>query len=486
MLDIVIVTVPGTLSKLPPAAPALLKASIQMAGFTCKTLDFNIDFYKTVKTTELTDLENFFSTEHNIEVKNRAQVFIEKCAKEIVDLNPRFLGISVFTYQNRTAAKMLCEEIRRISQIKIILGGQGLTEGGILGSLGWAKELKQQGLTDFFIKSEGERSLVELLKGNITHSGINTENYDQIDDLDSIPIPDYGDYNLSLYEEKLIPITASRGCVRSCSFCDIHDHWKYKFRSGKSVADEMIMLHEKYQVENFYFTDSLVNGSLREFRKFCNIMSEYNQQYGSKIKWTGQYIVRGKQHLTEEDWKILAKSGAYSLFMGIETGSDKVRKHMNKNFTNADLDYTMEMLDKYNITCVFLMIIGYPTETKEDFNETLAMFERYQHLANTIIIDVNLGTTVSILEGTPLYKKASEYNIEIDKKNGLNWIANNNPDLTISERLNRLKKTQNYIGTLGYKFNNRQEGMMKIIEDQIPIFEKRNKIKKMIEIKSVN
>ena len=49
MLDIAIVNVPGTLIQVPFAAPALLKASIENAGFTSKTLDFNIRFYQTVK-----------------------------------------------------------------------------------------------------------------------------------------------------------------------------------------------------------------------------------------------------------------------------------------------------------------------------------------------------------------------------------------------------------------------------------------------------
>lgn len=483
MLDIVIVTVPGTLVQMPQAAPALLKASIELAGFTCKTLDLNINFYKTVKKSSLTELENFFSTGYNQEVKDQADIFIKKWAKEISNIGPKYVGISVFTYQNRIAAKMLCEELRKISQVKIILGGQGLTEGGILGPLGWAKELKQQGLADFYIKSEGERSLVELLKGNITYPGINTDTFDQITDLDSTPLPDYKDYDFNLYEEKFIPITASRGCVRSCSFCDIHDHWKYKFRSGKSVADEMIMLHEKYQIESFYFTDSLVNGSLREFKKFCSIMANYISTHKANIKWTGQYIVRGKQHLSEEYWDTLSKSGAHALSIGVETGSDNVRKHMNKKFSNADLDYTMEMLDKYNISCKFLMIIGYPTETEEDFNQTLMMFKKYQPLANRIITDIAFGSTLGILEGTPLYKNAHEYNIALDK-NEFNWIAKDNPDLTIKERLRRLKIATEYVMSLGYKASDGNSGLIKIIEDQIPIFEKRNKIKKIIEIKA--
>ena len=60
MLDIVIVNVPGTMVRLPFSAPAILKSAIQLAGFTCKTIDFNVRFYNTVNENKIQELENFF------------------------------------------------------------------------------------------------------------------------------------------------------------------------------------------------------------------------------------------------------------------------------------------------------------------------------------------------------------------------------------------------------------------------------------------
>ena len=321
-----------------------------------------------------------------------------------------------------------------------------------------------------------------MLKGNFEYPGINKDTFKQIDELDSIPFPNYDDYNFNLYDSKTLPITASRGCVRSCSFCDIHDHWRYKYRSGVLVAEEMIYLHEKYQIDNFYFTDSLVNGGLIEFKNFCRSMAEYNQR-GHNIKWIGQYIIRSSAHLDEKYWDNLAQSGANNLAIGVETGSDAVREHMNKKFYNVDLDYTMKMLDKYNITCTFLMIVGYPTETEIDFQLTLDMFKKYQHLANRIIIDINFGSTLGILPGTPLYNRSLEFNIDLDNHEN-NWAARDNPELTLRERIRRITIIKEYVSALGYKFNNGADGMLHILEQHIPLFEKRNKLKKMIRIKN--
>lgn len=482
MVDIVIINVPGTITSTPPAAPALLKASLQSQGFTCKTLDFNIRLYHVIDPIRISDFEGYFCSETNKELQTEAENLCDQWAKEIEEYRPKFVGISVFTYQNRVATRLFCQALRRNSNAKIILGGQGLTDGGILGAQGFAKELINLGLADYYIKSEGEKSLVELLKGNLSYNGINTDTFFQIDDLDSLPFPDYSDYQFELYEKKSLPVTASRGCVRACTFCDIHDHWEYRYRKGDLVADELITLSNVYKINEFRFTDSLVNGNLKEFKIFCKKLAEYNNSTSHKISWSGQYIVRSSVHLNELYWKSLSESGGGKLSIGVETGSDQVRKHMNKNFTNRDLDYTMQMLDKYNITCIFLMLIGYPTETLVDFQETLNMFDRYKSLANRIIVDMSFGSTLGILPNTPLYNRANEWHIELDKYEN-NWISLDNPELTIEERIRRRNYAAEYAKKLGYKFSDHTETIIKMIEQQIPIFNKRNKLKRLIEIK---
>jgi radical SAM superfamily enzyme YgiQ (UPF0313 family) len=218
---------------------------------------------------------------------------------------------------------------------------------------------------------------------------------------------------------------------------------------------------------------------MKEFTQFCDIMAEYN--YNDVIKWSGQFIIRPEKMLTAEFWVKLAKSGATRLAIGIETGSDEVRFHMNKKFTNVDIDYTMDMLDRYNITCIFLMIIGYPTETEKDFQDTLDMFIKYKELANRVIVDINLGSTLGILSGTPLYNNANEYNFELDKYEN-NWISHDNINLTIGERIRRVRYATEFVHKLGYVANDSSSGILSILERQMPTFEQRNRIKKKINL----
>lgn len=481
MIDILIVSVPGMVCQSPPAAPALLKASVIQAGFSCQTIDFNILMYKEPNT-DIGQLESYFTTGLNPAQEPLAKQLIQRWVDQIIEINPTYVGISVFTYQNRIATRLFCEEIKKRSNIKIVLGGQGLSDGGIQGLNNFGQQLVEIKLADYWIRSEGEVSLVELLKNNFNYPGINSNDFKQVDDLDSIPFPDYSDYDFTQYECPEVPITGSRGCVRSCSFCDIHEHWKYRYRTGKSMVDEIIHSHQTYNVTDFMFTDSLINGNLKEFKIFIKLLADYNRTQSNKITWLSQFIVRSEKTLDPEYWQNLAESGARMLAIGVETGSDTVRAHMNKKFTNQDLDYTISMLAQHNITCQMLMIVGYPTETDDDFQQTLDMFTKYQPLAKSIIKNVSVGSTLGILPGTPLYYNAKFHNIELDKYEN-NWVALDNPELTFEKRLERLSQLTQHLANLGYYARGENEHTINILESKKEMFAERQKIKKIIRLR---
>ena len=456
-IDILIINVPGTLSKTPLAAPAILKASIQHSGFTCRTIDFNIKFFNDYRNDLLfNDIENFFlGYDSELTIADRANEIISSWINDIIKpLNPRFVGISVFTYQSRKAAEIFSKELRLICPAtKIILGGQGIPDGGINGSSTWVDKLLNVGLADHWIRSEGEEAIINLLKGHDTN--VKEVEFNQIVDLDSIPFPDYSDYNFNDYERKILLLTGSRGCVRHCTFCDIHTHWKkFTWRKGKNIADEMIAQAAKYKINQFQFSDSLVNGNLKEYRNFVTHLAEFNGSQNKKIQWRGQYIIRRKAADNEDLWELTARSGANELYIGIESGSDSVRKHLNKEFTNQDIDYALEMMEKYKLKCTFLMIIGYPTETEQDFQDTIELFSRNKKYANKVITRVSLGTTLSILPNTPLHNNADNLGLVLDNKHENFWTYTHNPSLTFKERLRRRMLADKLLQELGFTISN--------------------------------
>ena len=451
--DILIVTAPYTETEYPLQAPAIIKASVEQHGYTANTYDINYNFIKMEKTdlVKFNLLKNFFSF-GTVKEKNNLNI-IENYINETAELilskfNPKFLAISVFTYQCQKFSEMFSQKVKSIDpNIKIIFGGQGLTTQGINSSDSWVKTLKKGNILDHYIISEGEVAIINLLKEG-KGKGVDNTNWQQQLNLEHSPLPDYSDYNLDEYKGGQIMITGSRGCVRKCTFCDIHKHWKkFVYRSGKSIANEMILQSEKYKKWKFHFTDSLINGSMKAYRDFITVMAKHNSTAKNKISWGGQFIVRGLNTMTIKDWELTKLAGASWLALGVESGSEAVRNHMKKQFSNQNLDEFIDQASINNINLEFLMIIGYPTETYNDFLDTLRMFKKYKKY-QSIIKSVALGSTLGVLPGTPL---ADDYGHDLSLQGGENfWIYKHNEELTFRERIKRRILAGEEILKMGY------------------------------------
>jgi radical SAM superfamily enzyme YgiQ (UPF0313 family) len=459
MLDLLILNVPGTISSRPPAAAAILKSVVVNSNFSCKTVDLNAKFINEYQQhPNFNELTGCFIDQNFDElILSQANDLLSNWILELSLLNPRHIGISVFTYQNRKATEILCFCIRRIlPDTKIILGGQGLLDGGINGTRDWINRLDHLNLIDHWVVSDGEQSILDILN-NKAEKEVKVSNFLQNERLDDLPFPDYSDYDFNLYSKKTLPITGSRGCVRNCTFCDIHTHWKkFVWRSGKNIANEMISQSKKYNINNFEFTDSLVNGNLKEYRNMISILADHNSKIDNPINWSGQFIIRPKSATDESMWETTALSGARLLSIGIESGSESVRYHLGKNFSNDDIDYSVEMMAKYNLRCTFLMLFGYPTETEKDFQDTLDMFLRYKNYANTVIENIEFGSTLGILPNTPLENMKDELGLVLDPDYENFWESTKNPTLTFKERIRRRIVASQTAETLGYKFSQDQ------------------------------
>ena len=301
-------------------------------------------------------------------------------------------------------------------------------------------------LIDVYIQGEGELVLENLLKGNLNFKGINGK-ADSIEDLDALGIPDYDNYNLSSYtqfyeEEDVVMITGSRGCVRDCKFCDVSSLWAtFKWRTGKHIVEEITKVYETKGVKHFYFTDNLINADMKSYMDMVGRLADYNYKTGAGIKWGGFYIVRKKKSIPTDYFSLTSASGAYNLALGVESGSNNVLKHMQKQFTIDDLDNFIENFSQHNIKCSYLMIIGYPTETDEDFQQSLELFYKHQkYVAEGTIIGATLGSMLSIYPGVPLWKEQGVL-IELDESNKIDphigWTSKVVPHLNWEERLRR-------------------------------------------------
>jgi hypothetical protein len=450
-MKIAVVNVPRLEPHRPPPGPAIIANVCKHEGHDVTAHDFNIKFFHYCRQHNV-DYHSYDAVWDRLVSINEQQLkfvngFISTCVASIVQQNYDYILISVFGFSAQEFTELLLEQLRPLTTAKIVIGGTGVGSHNLINNNDYfGQRLKTTGKVDHFIVGEGERSIVQLLRGE-PGPGIDNNDFVQIEDIDQLLQPNYEFYNLNEYDY-LVPgsrevyITGSRGCVRKCTYCDVERYWpKYRYRSGQNIADEIIDNYERFGIHRFYFTDSLVNGSYRAFNDMCDKLSQY--KFDRPIKWSGQFIFRQQKSVPRDHFATIAAAGADILYVGLETGSDRVRFDMGKKFTNEDIAFQLEECSRNGIRVMPLMFTGYLTETLEDHYENLRFFERWQrYVADGTIIGVELGSTLTILPGAPVERMIDSHEISfLLTPNGAPdsnlWYSATNPDLTIRERIRR-------------------------------------------------
>jgi len=435
-MKIALVQLPKYSIDRPPMALAILTSIIKNNfDYDVTCFDLSLKLYQDTEKEVFYEIEEYL--ENNI-YKSSIDILVDKFSIYATEIkNYDLIAISVFSNASCQACEVLCKELKKYN-CKIVIGGQGLANEK------WCKNMSDSKLIDDYIVGEGEYTFVNYLNG-LQGPGINNHNNEQIDDLDLLSIPDYSLLSLKDYNLKELYVTGSRGCVRKCTYCDVPFLWKkYRYRSGQHIANELIQHYEKSGITDFWFTDSLVNGSLKHFREFCYALEKYYENNNVKFTWKGQYIFRRMNQLNEEYFRMISAAGGSEFYVGLETGSDKVRWEMDKKFTNEDATYHLEMFKKYKITCLLLMISGYITETKQDHLDTVLMFKKWQKfVASGTVIGIELGNTLSILENTPLEEENLEFIIPGDKHSW--YIKDNTYQVRVKNRLEITKEAMKYL-----------------------------------------
>ena len=462
MTDILFLTLPRLELRAPITAPAILKSMVEKHGYSAFCYDLNLDLWLNIDTQKYGNV--WFDTDLTFRYKDKFKEFwdtvicdhTDRWIKTIREKNPKWIGITIFSQRSKWISIAICELIKtNFPDVKIAVGGPFAEHTG--------PNLYKKGLADAYVIGEGEEAIINILKGNFEFPGVNGIPPQQINDLDTIPIPDYSDFLMEKYpttwsdprikeEDKMgtefIYITGSRGCVRKCSFCDIQSVWpKFRYRSGKSVADEMCEQNQKYGSKRFLFTDSLLNGSVKQLKDICNTLIDYRQQGIMKpVRWQGQFIARPEHQMGEDVYELMSEAGLKFVSIGVESGSEKIRNDMKKMFNDEAMNFTFRMCAKYDVQMAWLLLVGYPTETEEEFQKTLDMLDKYNWINETgLVRSVALGPTLDIVPGSPLWKNQKQLGITWDENK--HWVYKDN---TREVRIRRWLRLKEKCLNLGY------------------------------------
>ncbi|MBZ0253886.1 MAG: B12-binding domain-containing radical SAM protein, partial [Candidatus Methylomirabilis sp.] len=185
-------------------------------------------------------------------------------------------------------------------------------------------------------------------------------------------------------------VLASRGCPYDCTFCAGRNVYgkTVRWRSPEKVIEELRYLKEERGIQEFHILDDNFTFNPQFVMEFC----ERYIASGLKMPWNCSSGIR-LDFLDDRVVSTMVRAGCYSGSVGIESGSERIIKDMKKATTREKMRDKVRLLRSHGMFVTGLFIVGYPTETREDIEETI----RY---AKTLDLTRATFTTFVPLPGT--------------------------------------------------------------------------------------
>jgi hypothetical protein len=447
----------------PPLGLSYIARILRQEGQSVTVFDFNARLWRAMQGQD-EDWWDFAQYEH----WQNSQIFeeqtlpaikplLDSLLKEIASRGFEAVGFSVFHTSApcvRYASKMLKATCPKM---KIVWGGPACTPQ-------WVKEDLEDGTVDAVVLGEGEATAPELFNALAKGASISSMAGVAARGADGkmicgkkrppvlaheLPLPQFDDYDLSLYQFFQLPIMMSRGCTGSCTFCQETVFFKpYRMRPAAHIAEEIEQGIKKYGIKDFSTCDSLLNGNHKILEQVADLICERRLD----IAWGG--YARLDPRLTVELLGKLQKAGCKWLSFGLESGSQKVLDLMNKGISIEQAAKTIRVTFEAGIETHINLIVGFPGETESDFDMTLDFLSRNWQFISL----VNTGETLGVGPGMTLFEKPKAFGILTDKQgqvlydiNG-GWMTKDGSN-TLAVRRFRLKKLRRLCRDLGLQWN---------------------------------
>ena len=263
--------------KVPPLAPFYLKTYLTHHGISARVIDLNILFFRLLEIPPRrwiafnADLENNLLTE----IEHRCPELIQTVVDSIAHSKAQVFGFCLFS-RNRTTTLNFAKQLHKSNPAKtFVFGGPE-----VLFEYYRQQFFDEITLDDaYFVLGEGERAFLDICRNKYIHNSSNRElyknkqliAYNQLDDLDSLPLLDFDTHHLNLYDSPALALFSSRGCIRRCTFCSEQKLFKgFRQHSASYVVELIEHLQQKFNKHYFSFHDSLINASIPWLEEFCS------------------------------------------------------------------------------------------------------------------------------------------------------------------------------------------------------------------------
>ncbi|MEW6285491.1 MAG: radical SAM protein [Chloroflexota bacterium] len=243
-------------------------------------------------------------------------------------------------------------------------------------------------------------------------SKIVTPRRPDIADLDKLPFPAWDLVDVEKYRNIWLKrhgyfsmnMVTTRGCPYHCNWC-AKPIWgqRYHSRSPENVVAEMKWLKETFAPDHIWFADDILGLKPRWLEKFAALIREADAVIPFKCLQRADLV-------NEKTASALAQAGCKTVWIGAESGSQKILDAMDKGDKVEDIYRAAEVLHAHGIEVGFFLQFGYPGETWEDVQKTLKMVRE--------CAPDDIGVSVSYpLPGTKFFERVK---LELGEKQ--NWV----------------------------------------------------------------
>jgi anaerobic magnesium-protoporphyrin IX monomethyl ester cyclase len=281
---------------------------------------------------------------------------------------------------------------------------------------------------DFVIIGEAEQTLLELAEhlktGDEDYSHIRgiayTDNGKTIKnvsrpvlkELDTLPLPAWDLLNINPYRDAWMKsagyfslnIGTTRGCPFKCNWCakPIYGN-RYNSRSPQNVVREIKLLKDNFNVDHIWFCDDIFGLKPGWVQEFSELLKKEKLKISFKIQSRADLLTE------PEIVAALADAGCENVWIGAESGSQKILDAMDKGITIQQIEQATHNMKAHGIKPSFFIQFGYPGEEKKDIALTINMINQ--------LLPFEIGISVSYpLPGTVFYE-----NVKAELKKKTNW-----------------------------------------------------------------
>ena len=315
--------------------------------------------------------------------------FYKSKIEEFKKFDAQYIGISINSSSQIVPGLTIANMLKNSLNAHINIGGNFF--GRVVDALKDKPEFFKLFCHSLLVE-EGELPVVELarhINGEINIEDVSNLVYPKdgkiivnpkkeplkLNDMANVCLDDY-DFEKYFAPEIILPFQSSRGCYwGKCSFCDQGFGQNYNVKNPQKLVDEFKEIKEKYNIDKFEFIDESVGPT------YLKELSDTIERENVKVN----YFMDARLE-SAFSYEILNKAHRYGLKMilwGLESGSDKIMKLINKGI---DLDKRLEILKNssecgiWNFAFIFF---GFPAETKEDAYKTIELLVKNKNIIHS-------------------------------------------------------------------------------------------------------